>query len=97
MAFVFNNAQARDNRSEFLPQILSDNDISLYKQIFKLQKNDKFKEANELIKKLNNKILLSYVLSMRYLQSPKYISSKKELKDWLDKYQEHPHAKKFII
>ncbi len=94
LAFVFNNAQARDSRFEFLPQILSDNDINLYKQIFELQKKDKFKEADELIKKLNDKILLSYVLSMRYLQSSKYISSKQELKNWLDNYQEHPHAKK---
>ena len=80
-------------------KILSNLDITLYKQIFAIQdisiknrQSPKWKTVNKLIKKLDNKILLGNVFAERYLHPTGWRSSFKELKQWLDKYSDHPDA-----
>ncbi len=79
--------------------ILSQKDRKVYSEIFKIQKqpikNKKSKEwkrIDELIYALDNKILLGNVYAERYLHPTGWRSSFKELKLWLDKYNDHPDA-----
>ncbi|MDC0092869.1 lytic transglycosylase domain-containing protein, partial [Alphaproteobacteria bacterium] len=80
-------------------KVLSPKDIETYKQIFKIQKqpirNKKsltWKKIDVLIKKLDNKILLGNIYAERYLHPTGWRSSYKDLKIWLDKYNDHPDA-----
>ena len=74
--------------------VFTDKQRAIYKEIFDLQKADKFSEADKKIKKLTNDILVGHVLAERYLESDKYISSYKELTTWLKRYSDHPQAKR---
>ena len=80
-------------------KVLASKDIKIYKEIFKIQnkpiKNKKardWKKIDVLIKKLDNKILLGNVYAERYLHPTGWRSSYKDLKIWLDKYNDHPDA-----
>ncbi|MDC6451270.1 lytic transglycosylase domain-containing protein [Alphaproteobacteria bacterium] len=80
-------------------KVLSFQDIKIYKEIFKLQKqpiknkySKEWQKVNVLIKKLDNKILLGNVYSQRYLHPTGWRSSYKDLKIWLDRYNDHPDA-----
>ena len=80
-------------------KVLDSKDIKIYKEIFKIQnkpiKNKKardWKKIDVLIKKLDNKILLGNVYAERYLHPTGWRSSYKDLKIWLDKYNDHPDA-----
>lgn len=73
--------------------ILSEEDRALYREIFVLQDKEDFKKADVKIKQLKNPILMSYIEAQRYL-SKTYITSKKELSAWLNKYPGHPDAYK---
>ena len=79
--------------------ILSLSDIKIYKTIFNLQKlpiqnknSSEWEKIDNLIKKLDNKILLGNIYSERYLHPTGWRSSYKDLKLWLDKYNDHPDA-----
>ena len=79
--------------------ILSSSDIKIYKKIFKIHKLPiKSKKAKEwqkvdnLIKKLSNRILLGNVYAEIFLHPTGWRSSYSDLKNWLDKYNDHPDA-----
>ena len=83
--------------------LLSSNDIKIYKQIFSIQSKSilnkrncncsiEWEKVDKLIKKINNKILLGTVYSERYLHPTGWRSSYRDLKLWLDKYNDHPDA-----
>ena len=79
--------------------ILSPEDIKTYKKIFEIQskpiKNKRSKEwknVDQLITKLKNKILLGNVYADRYLHSTGWRSSYNELRSWLEQYNDHPDA-----
>ncbi|WP_085903979.1 lytic transglycosylase domain-containing protein [Kiloniella majae] len=75
-----------------IPEILSDEDIKLYARIFARQEQGRWKDADKLIPKLDNKILLGHVQAQRYLHPTAYRSKYKELKTWLAQYADHPQA-----
>ncbi len=70
--------------------ILSDSDKKKYREIFSLQQEGKTVQANKIIKKINNKILMGQVDFQRYMHPTKYRASYKELYYWLKKYNDHP-------
>ena len=83
--------------------LLSNEDIKIYKKIFSIQTKSfinkkncncsiEWKKVDILIQSLNNKILLGTVYAERYLHPTGWRSSYKELKVWLDKYNDHPDA-----
>jgi soluble lytic murein transglycosylase-like protein len=74
-----------------LPKILSPATVDLYTRIFEVQDGGKWTEADRLIARLDDNILLGHVLAQRYLHSG-WRSSYKELKSWLDQYADHPDA-----
>jgi hypothetical protein len=74
--------------------ILNSEDKKKYEKIFSLQKIGKWQEASEIIKLLNNKILLGHVKYQKLMHPTKYRSKYKELKEWLILYSDHPMSDK---
>ncbi len=79
------------NAYSALPNIIYDKDVKNYKKIFELQEKGRFKEADKIIKNIQNDILMGYVLYQRYM-SPYYKTPFKEVKNWLTKYYDMPNA-----
>jgi len=75
-----------------LPQPLSEADVKRYQQIFTLQQDKKWKEADAIIKTLESDLLMGRVLSQRYLHPTGWRSKYTELRDWLALYYDHPSA-----
>lgn len=95
---LFTDTKTTDKTSTFskkaadIPAILSEKDAELYKEIFILQKQGKWKSAEEKISLLENDILMGTVLSQKYLHPTAYRSKYTELKEWMAKYADHPDA-----
>ena len=96
-SLFFSNFSSANN--ENFKKILSTKDIKIYKKIFRIQKlpikSKKSKEWNkvdDLIRQLDNKILLGNVYAERFLHPTGWRSSYNDLKNWLDKYNDHPDA-----
>ena len=62
---------------------LSDADETRYRKIFTAQEKGDWQSADALIAKLENKVLLGYVLEQRYMHPTAYRSSYPELRRWL--------------
>jgi len=98
----FHQAQAEKNQTKrdnffaisSIGGIISEPDASRYRVIFNLQKDGDWSAADKIIFLLSDKLLLGHVLAQRYLHPTKYRSRYKELKAWLDKYSDHPQAKR---
>ena len=75
-----------------VPKPLNKNDEDLYKEIFALQNEGNFQEADKLTEKIENKILIGRVKAQKYLHPTGYISKFIELKEWLKNYNDHPSA-----
>lgn len=75
-----------------LPAPLNSADIERYQQIISLQQDKKWKAADKLIGKLDNKLLLGRMLAQRYLHPTGWRSTYKQLSDWLVLYHDHPAA-----
>jgi len=81
--------------------LLNENDVKIYKEVFKLQskqiksRNSKvWKKIEKLKKQIDNKILLGTLNADKYLHPTGWRSSYKELRDWLNEYHDHPDAYK---
>lgn len=72
---------------------LSKSDAALYKEVFALQSEGNFKEADIRLKKISDLRLLGHVLSQRYLHDD-YKSGFAELQNWLAHYNDHPEAER---
>jgi len=71
---------------------LSATDAALYRRIFALQRDGRWREADALISRLEDDVLLGTVLAQRYLHPTRYVSSGEELRRWLDSYADLPDA-----
>jgi len=78
------------------PQVgrLTDADIERYQAIFAVQAEGAWAEADDLIAQLENEILLGHVLAQRYLHPTHYRSRYDELARWLERYADHPDARR---
>ncbi len=77
-----------------LPAVLSNHDAEAYRRIFALQEDGRWKEADRLIAGLGDQRLMGHVLAQRYLHPTAYRSKYLELKEWMDRYADHPQAKR---
>ncbi|MDP6341945.1 MAG: lytic transglycosylase domain-containing protein [Alphaproteobacteria bacterium] len=75
-----------------LPRILRQADRQRYRRIFALQESGDWMRADQLIRRLDDPLLLGHVLFQRYMHPTKYRSRYKELRGWLDRYADHPGA-----
>ena len=80
-----------------LPKPLNKNDEKLYRKVFQLQTEGKFKEAEKLIQNIENNILIGRVKAQKFLHPTGYISKFAELRDWLEKYDDHPSASRIYL
>ena len=79
-----------------LPKPLNNNDEKLYRKVFELQAQGKFKEAEKFAENIENNILIGRVKAQKYLHPTGYISKFVELRDWLEKYGDHPSASRIF-
>ncbi|MEX2642897.1 MAG: lytic transglycosylase domain-containing protein, partial [Acetobacterales bacterium] len=77
-----------------LPLVLSDADVALYRRIFDIQEEGRWKEASKLIAQLGDRVLMGHVLAQKYLHPTRYRSRFAELRDWLARYNDHPQARR---
>lgn len=75
-----------------LPAVLSESDTRLYREIFALQEQGKWRAADKRIARLADRQLLGHVLAQRYLHPTAYRSKYVELRDWLTAYADLPDA-----
>ncbi len=75
-----------------LPRVLSDADIARYRRIFALQQRGRWREADRLIRQLDDQILMGHVLYQRLMHPTAYRSRYRELRSWLRHYRDHPGA-----
>ncbi|MBR4892246.1 MAG: transglycosylase SLT domain-containing protein [Alphaproteobacteria bacterium] len=76
-----------------LPQILTDIDASLYKQIFVLQDKEKINVAINVQNQIADRLLMNEVLYQRYF-SDTYHTRGKEIAEWMNNYYNMPGAKR---
>lgn len=76
-----------------LPQILSDIDAGLYKQVFLLQDNEKITPAINVQSQIADQLLMNEVLYQRYI-SKTYHTRGAEIAQWMTKYYDMPGAKR---
>src|SRR5258706_5001460 len=74
-----------------LLQPLDISDVNRYHQIFELQRQGRFREAELLIGWLGDHRLMGHVLAQRYLH-PGYSASYRELAAWLAGYADQPES-----
>lgn len=75
-----------------VPRPLGSNDAALYRMIFELQEKGRWRDADRLIGRLQNRLLIGHVLAQRFLHPTDYRSSYPELRSWLEHYADHPQA-----
>ncbi len=75
-----------------LPQILSQEDIKRYQRVFELHQQAKWKQADRLIKRLDNPILMGHVTFEKLMHPTGYRSNYNELAAWMKRYADHPNA-----
>lgn len=78
----------------YKPTALGEADRALYGEIFTLQEDGRFKEADGRIAALSDRSLMGYVLMQRYLHPTDYRSTYPELKEWMAYYADLPDADK---
>lgn len=76
------------------PQVLSDADAERYARIFALQSDGRFDEADRLIARLGDRLLMGHVTEQRLMHPTAYTASYDELRDWMAFYGDHPDAER---
>ncbi|MBB5518008.1 lytic transglycosylase domain-containing protein [Amphiplicatus metriothermophilus] len=84
---------ARETRP-YAPRVLSEADAARYAEIFALQEDGRWKEADALIAEVEDDALMGYVLYQRYMHPTDYRSRFDELKRWMAYFADHPDASK---
>jgi soluble lytic murein transglycosylase-like protein len=74
--------------------VLSAQDAALYREIFALQEDGRWSEADAKIAQVENPVLFGYVQYQRYMHPTAYRSTFAELKEWMAYYADHPDADK---
>lgn len=90
----FEEGDAAIASSVNLPRLLTDQDRTLYRKIFAVQKDGHWREADKLIDRLGDPILMGHVLFQRYMHPTAWRSKYTELKDWMDEYGDLPGAER---
>ncbi|NVJ99657.1 MAG: lytic transglycosylase domain-containing protein [Alphaproteobacteria bacterium] len=75
-----------------IPAILSGEDINRYRRVFELQDQARWKQADRMIERIENPILMGHVWFQRYMHPTGYRSKYSELAGWLKSYADHPNA-----
>ena len=79
-----------------LPELLSKRDAAFYGSVFALQKEGRWDEADSLIKRIQNRLLMGHVRFQRLMHPTLYRSSYGELWTWMERYADHPGARRIF-
>ncbi len=79
-----------------LPNLLSKRDAAFYRSVFALQKEGRWDEADSLIKRIQDRILMGHVRFQRLMHPTLYRSSYGELWTWMEQYADHPGARRIF-
>ena len=71
---------------------LSDREIGLYRDVFDLQKDEKWAQADVIIQKIDNPVLIGHVLAHRIL-SENYNPTTADMERWMVFYADHPQSR----
>jgi len=74
-----------------LPSVLSAGDLATYRRVFELQQAGKWTQADQELKRIEDKRLMGHVLAQRYLAKG-YTPHYEQLAHWLAQYNDHPDA-----
>lgn len=83
-----------ERRQTDLPKLLSKRDAAFYRSVFALQKDGRWDEADAVIRRLDNQLLVGHVQFQRLMHPTRYRSSYGELWAWMEKYADHPGARR---
>lgn len=72
---------------------LGPSDVELYRTIWALQKKGQWADADKLIKRIDNQILMGHIQYQRYMHPSAYRSRFSELSKWMGNYADHPNAR----
>jgi soluble lytic murein transglycosylase-like protein len=76
------------------PQILSPDDVALYKEIMRAQRNGQYARAKTLFAKVSDTSLQGYVEAQHFLSAPPRSVTAQPLVDWLQQYRDLAVAEK---
>ncbi len=79
-----------------LPKLLSKRDAAFYGSVFALQREGRWDEADSLIKRIRNRLLMGHVRFQRLMHPTLYRSSYGELWTWMEQYADHPGARRIF-
>ena len=94
ISLAFDTSVAEKYNDIFTNNILTQSDITHYRQAYIFQEQCKWKSANKHILKISDTLLMGHILAQRYLHPKCYTSKYLELYYWLKKYNDHPQAKR---
>lgn len=75
-------------------RILSNEDTLRYREVFELQDDGRWREADLVIAEITDPVLMGYVKMERLLHPTAYRASYEELREWMAYYADHPAADK---
>lgn len=75
-----------------IPAVLSREDINRYRRIFELQDQARWQQADKMIDRVDDPILMGHVWFQRYMHPTGYRSKYSELAGWMKSYADHPNA-----
>ena len=85
-------AEQEEAQPVFRPTVLSDQDITLYRDIFALQEKAKWSDAEKKIAQVSDPVLMGYVRYQKLMHPTGHRSSFSELKAWMAYFADHPEA-----
>ncbi len=74
------------------PRVLSPDDAALYAEIFDLQSDGRWRDADERMARVSDPVLIGYVKLERLLHPTAYRATYPELREWMAYYADHPEA-----
>lgn len=86
------NIDGHHHNHEGVVSVLTAQDQALYREIFTLQEDGKWQQADKLIGRLENDILMGHVKYQRLMHPTAYRSRFAELSGWMRAYADHPGA-----
>ncbi|MFN0024098.1 MAG: transglycosylase SLT domain-containing protein [Parvularculaceae bacterium] len=93
IAVLFASSQAAAAEGETaVVSVLSAEDAALYREVFTLQADARWRDADARAAALKDPLLMGYVKIERYLHPTGYRSTYDELKEWMAYYADHPDA-----
>ncbi|MDZ7629631.1 MAG: lytic transglycosylase domain-containing protein [Parvularculaceae bacterium] len=75
-------------------RVLSPEDAVLYSEVFELQADGRWTEADQKIAAIKDPVLMGYVKMERLLHPTAYRAKYEELREWMAYYADHPDADK---